>query len=398
VSFVTRVGEKGEWSGPPDHWSFSTLTEAESCPLQYALRHATYTGPNFSGPGYPDKVSEAALIGTVIHGAVEQVLKALRYVDVSDPVAATAALRGLGGYSKIVGRCIDVVLERLSSNHRVKARVPRLAAGLHRRTPEIRSAVQGLVARLPPAAASNEPVPQPMLGNASVPSHGPLAPGRYPEAHLRADDERFKGQIDLLTVGHDAADIVDFKSGARDEHHQEQLLLYGLLWLLDHAANPGGLLVGQMTLAYPGEDASVPHPKTWSDVEADLRRRIGAADDAIAGAPVARLSSACAWCSVRHMCEPYWSSDHATIDPGAFGDIEVEVIARNGPMSWTARLTRTTERALLRTTDEDLLLTAASTVRLLDVACERQTADDGDAEVVVLTAVASSEMFEVRSP
>ena len=98
------------------------------------------------------------------------------------------------------------------------------------------------------------------------------------------------------------------------------------------------------------------------------------------------------------MCEAYWSSDYATIDPGAFGDIEAEVIARNGSMSWTARLTRTAERALVRTTDEDLLLTAASTVRLLDVACERQTADDGDAEVVVLTAVASSEVFEVSSP
>jgi hypothetical protein len=396
LSFVTRVGEEGQWPDPPAHWSFSTLTEAESCPLRYTLRHASYTGAGYGGSGYPDKMTEAALAGTVIHAAVEQVLMALRSIsDVSDPAAAMIALRQVGGYTQVIDRCVRVVEQTLSSNPRMKDRVARLGANLRRRTPEIRGVVQGLIARLPPSSVSERPQLEPRPSGDAGFGRGPLAVGRHPEVRLRADAERFKGQIDLLTVGEEAADIIDFKSGQYDEHHIEQILLYGLLWLLDSAANPRSLPVGTMTLAYVDGDTAVPHPSTWSEVEIELRRRIAAADESISGAAVAQLSDGCAMCPVRHMCEAYWHSDYPTIGVGSFVDVEAEIIARNGSMSWTARLTRTAERALIRTTSEEMVLSELSTVRLLDVACERQTADDGASEFVVLTAVASSEIFEV---
>jgi hypothetical protein len=158
VSFVTRVGEEGQWPDPPEHWSFSTLSEAESCPLRYAFRHATYTGASYSGSGYPDKVAEAALVGIVIHAAVEQVLRALRPVsDASDSAVALTALRQVGGYTQVIDRCVGVVEQRLSSNPRMKDRVARVGANLRRRTPEIRSAVQGLIARLPASSVSERP-------------------------------------------------------------------------------------------------------------------------------------------------------------------------------------------------------------------------------------------------
>jgi len=393
---MTRVGEEGHWPDPPEHWSFSTLSEAESCPLRYALRHALYTGASYSGSGYPDNVTEAALVGTVIHAAVERVLRALRPVsDASDPAAAVTALRQVGGYTQVIDRCVGVVEQRLSSNPRMKDRVARLGTNLRRRTPEIRSAVQGLIARLPASSVLERLQSEPQPGGDPGLGRGPLVVGRHPEVRLRADAERFKGQIDLLTVGEEAADIIDFKSGQYDAHHAEQVLLYGLLWLLDSVANPSGLPVGTMTVAYAGSDTTVPHPPAWSEVENELRRRIAAADEAISGVPAAQLSDECAMCPVRHMCEAYWRSDYPTIRVGSFVDVEAEILARNGSMSWTARLTRTAEHALIRTTSEETVLSELSTVRLLDVACEHQTADDGASEFVVLTAVASSEIFEV---
>lgn len=397
-TFHTRVGEEGEWPAPPEHWSFSTLVEVESCALRYALRNATYTGAGHDGVGYPDKVADAALVGTVIHAAVEEILRALRRVqDPSDAASALPVLRELGGYTKVVERCIEVAEERLASNPRMQPRVARAAANLRRRTPDIRSTVQALVARLPAsrphAAAGHEPRP-----TSGVPrQRGPFGPGRHPEARLRSDDRRFKGQIDLLDVGDDSANIIDFKSWQPDAHHSEQLILYGLLWLLDRIANPDGLHVGAMTVAYAGHDAVVTHPASWSDVETELERRIDEADQAISATPTPQLSPSCTTCTVRHMCDAYWLSQFPLAEASRFVDVEAQVLARNGATSWRVRLPRSAEDALLRTTSEDVVLAEARTVRLLDVACERQLADDGASAVVILTAVASTEIFEVKA-
>ena len=198
TSFSTRVGEAGEWPALPAHWSFSTLREVESCPLRYALRSATYSGDRLGGAGgYPNKTSEAALLGIVMHGAVEQAVRALRGGPAtSDPSAAVSALRELGGYPAIIERCVASVERDLLSNPRTSGRASRLGASLRRRAPEIRSAVQRIVARLPPSEVTSRPASRP--ADAPRPGRGPLALGPHPEARLRSDEERFKGQVDLL--------------------------------------------------------------------------------------------------------------------------------------------------------------------------------------------------------
>lgn len=393
-SFTTRVGEAGEWPELPPHWSFSTLREVEGCPLRYALRVATYKGDGVGGEGYPEKVSEAAVVGVVMHAAVEQVVRVIRSGPrASDPSAAVDALRRSGGYPAIIEGCIERVASDLSSNPRMSARAQRLGANLRRRAPEIRSTVQAIVARLPQSDAKISSVSQGSVASRSGPRR-PLGLGAHPEARLRSDDKRFKGQIDLLTVNDSDVEIVDFKSGRPEDHHEEQVTLYGCLWGLDAEANPNRLPVGKMSVAYRGGELDVPLPATWSDVEDRLAERIYAADESISGAPSARPSEACAMCSVRHMCEVYWDSDYlATV--GSFGDAQVDVHSRRGPLSWRARLNRTGEEVLLRTTSEDVSFADSSTVRLLDVVCERQDIEDGASSVVVLTAVASSEMFEL---
>ena len=160
TSFGTRVGEAGDWPALPAHWSFSTLREVESCPLRYALRSATYLGDHLGGAGgYPDKTSEAALLGIVMHAAVEQVVRALHGGPAaSDPSAAVNALRELGGYPAIIERCVASVERELLSNPRMSGHGSRLGASLRRRAPEIRSTVQRIVARLPPSEANTGPV------------------------------------------------------------------------------------------------------------------------------------------------------------------------------------------------------------------------------------------------
>ena len=54
--------------------------------------------------------------------------------------------------------------------------------------------------------------------------------GSHPEATLQADDLRLWGRVDLLTVGHAKVDITDYKTGAENESHLDQLRFYAVLW------------------------------------------------------------------------------------------------------------------------------------------------------------------------
>ena len=98
--------------------------------------------------------------------------------------------------------------------------------------------------------------------------------------------------------------------------------------MLDHVANPNGLPVGKMTVAYSGSEVEVPLPAGWREIEVDLLQRIEAADQSVSGSPSARPAETCSMRSVRHMCEAYWNSDHVAVNVGSFGDAEVKIASR----------------------------------------------------------------------
>jgi hypothetical protein len=206
---------------------------------------------------------------------------------------------------------------------------------------------------------------------------------------------RLKGQVDLLNLTEVAAEIVDFKSGGEDDHHAEQVILYGLLWLTDQVANPDRTPVGALRVSYPANVVEVPPPTDWQAVQEEDAARIEAADVSLTEAPMARVSEDCRYCSVRHMCEEYWLAGSSAPVSDSFGDAEVHVEMRHGPLSWRARLVAGGGAALVRSSSEDVPLDAGMTVRLLDVRVDRQLTEDGDDDVVVLTLLSTSEIFEV---
>ena len=102
-----------------------------------------------------------------------------------------------------------------------------------------------------------------------------------------------------------------------------------MLWTLDHIANPNGLLVGKMTVAYSGSEVEVPLPAAWSEIETDLLRRIEAADESSLRQlrPLDRLT-ACSDVLCPSHVRGLWDSDPVDVERGSFGDAEVTVIAR----------------------------------------------------------------------
>jgi PD-(D/E)XK nuclease superfamily len=102
----------------------------------------------------------------------------------------------------------------------------------------------------------------------------PLGRGSHPEVELRASSIGWVGRADLLSIRDTASGcgITDYKTGARSDHHAEQLRVYALLWYLDAVLNPDQTLAEDLTIRYPDGQVQV-SPPTRADL-ATMRDRL----------------------------------------------------------------------------------------------------------------------------
>ena len=297
-----------------------------------------------------------------------------------------------GGYTTIVAAEVGRAIERLQLNPRMESELNYLDVRLRRRMPEIRVAVQKLIARC--LLVNSESTVDGGSGVWASRAPRRISRGSHSEVTLVAEAERFTGRVDLVTVRDDSADLLDFKSGKPSDRHSRQLTLYGLLWVSDKVANPDRLPVGALTVMYPDCDRSVPVPTQWQAVKMQLRDEIERAEEELAETqPKANLSTECRYCPVRHMCDEYWGSPFARRDgaSSSFTDIEVLVQQRNGSRSWKARLVADSSDILLRMSSENRTFAPGQRLRILDIVL----IDYGDRDWKVATAVAGTEIFTV---
>ena len=396
--FDTAVGDvSGVWPPTPETWSYSSLREAEECPRRWMLRRATYPDI-WERAGYPPRPTLPVLVGNVVHGALEVILRGLDAsgcTSLGDP-SAVGVLREVGGYSAVIDRMIQNQVRQLEANPRVKSQFAGLRTALLMRVPEMRQRLQAIITRttlIPRHAA-------PADGHPSSADRPPLSTGSYPEVDLRADTLRLVGRADLITIADDACTITDYKTGAQSDHHADQLRTYALLWDRDRELNPNVLPVERLVVAYAVHDEIIEAP-THSELDAleeQLVTRIAEAESQLLRRPPpARPSLAlCQRCSVRHMCEDYWASPIASeTSPmsgraGDFVDCEAVVTTQNGSRSWVVALEPEGVQALLRTVTEEPGFALGERVRFLGALLGR---DDDDKGPVSITMIQSSEMF-----
>ena len=388
-SFGTAVGITGIWPEPPTFWSFSALDEVALCPRRYALSRASYLDL-WDRPGYPERVSEAALLGTVIHEGVEVVLRELNQAGCDSLAEARAVevIRWLGGYSEIATHALNEQLGKLELNPRMLPRVDRLRQRASSRLTEMRRAIQTLVSRSP--LSLRKPGTDRVL-HAEHRFDGRLTVGTHPEVTLCAREDRFTGRVDLVAVYPEHADIVDFKTGSHSERHERQLQLYGLLWLLDDVANPDGRPIRSLTLGYVDDVRAVSLPDDWEALRIELREEILTADDLVRRRrPPASPGVHCWHCPVRQLCDEYWESTFVCRDPGSvITDAAVRVLSRHGPSSWNGTLVPEGTTVLLRTSTEDVMFELDREIRILDLV----VAEAEDLDGLILTLTHSSEIF-----
>ncbi|MFL0241974.1 PD-(D/E)XK nuclease family protein [Mycobacterium sp. SMC-17] len=393
---------------PPSNWSYSALKEVEACPRKYALSRARYPDL-WGGRGYPRLPTTAALMGDVIHDALETIVTALADHGCRSATgpAAIGVLRGLNGLTAVVERSLARRLERLMDNPRIDAeRRRRLTRDLGARVADGRAQVQEHLSRLtfaanPPAAPSEHGgeygLPRP-------PRRRPLPTGAHPEVPLTAEGVRLHGQVDLIVVTDSHARIVDYKTGVEDAGHIEQVQMYALMWSLDRTANPAGIPATELVVSYPRVDVSLIGPSA-DELHAQKREiidRIAAADRAEEDdVPTAVPSpEGCALCHVRQLCDTYWqdvAADPTEVPDGAWFDLEAVVGPPNGVNSrWMLSPGTGRRLLLLRTTPASAALKDGDTVRILGLRAHTDPDTDGDITVAYMSA--SAEVFRRVEP
>lgn len=397
----SRVLENGVASGravlagPPAMWSYSSLKDAETCPLRYVLSRADY--PDLWGRhGYPRLPIPAAIRGDVVHGALEIIVRALVKAGCSSTRSAEAVgvLRGLGGYTEVAEGVLVAQLAGFEGNPRLGVdRREQLTRSLTDWVPEAREQIQTYLNRIDlrpstsTATATSDPA-----------TRYPARTGDHPEKELVDEGLRLKGRVDLLSVDMDGVRITDFKTGVEDPAHHDQLRLYALLWDADGKVNPDALRVKELVAAYPDHEvaAMVPSADELATLRHEVAARIEVAEAAVtADPPIARLGEHCGLCSVRGLCDPYWSagtSRTAEVLEGAWYDLAGTVVREHGVKSFVLREDRTGNEVLVRTPTPAFALPLGMDVRILGA---RRVVDPEEEESLITALTSTSEVLEL---
>jgi len=405
-SFTSEiVGSNGQWPPPPEVFSYSTLREIERCPNQWMLRRARF--PEVWGQtGYPDLPVLPAIFGDVLHLTLETVIRAMVGSGCTDSSSeeAVAVLRNLGGLTAVISSAIATIGSTLERNPRASRQLPGIHQALTARTPELRRRAQAMLARarLVPGFANRSQSPGRHIGDRG------LASGSFAEITLRMKNPSWLGRVDLLILSDNECRIVDYKTGAEHDSHQEQVRVYALLWSADDTLNPHGRLATQLTVGYPDHDLVVEAPgqAELAALRAELVRRTSTARDALASRPPLAIPDAqsCPMCSVRHLCAQYWHTFGAApqlsagLEHDGFGDFQLLVSQRNGPRSWLCHSSPHTagqnaDPILVLAGDPELGLEPGSTVRLINGRFHR----DPDTFETTVTVSDRSEIYTVAA-
>lgn len=406
VRFDTEIeGVWGHSPGAPPLWSYSSLRDVEACPRRWVLSRAYYPDV-WDRKGYPEVPHLAALLGDVIHHALEGIVKALGASGCTETNSSDAVevLRGLGGLSAVLREAIDLKVSELGSNPRINADArENVRQALIDQLGVASNGVQLFLGRgrLPAWAAYGDDRNDECEGADGRGSgrrrRTPVGVGAHPEVDVVAEELRLWGRIDLVTVDHAGVTITDFKSGKEDLSHDDQVRLYALLWDLDREANPKRVAATELVVSYPARERVLPAPDASAlrRLEATTRARVEDADAEVSGSSSLAKPAAetCQFCQVRHLCTEFWQDmapSPAAVAPRDWFDLEASVVRQNGVKSWVVESTQGGVEILVRTPSPSSKLPVGKRIRMLGV---RKVEDPDRPELLIAALGSGSETY-----
>lgn len=314
-----------KWVSAPELFSFSSLNALESCPLRWQLTRSRWG----EHARFPERPRPAALEGSIVHEAIELLVRAL----------GRRGMPGIGttGFQEALDevefwdyfrRELDRWNTRLSEHPRsgpffVLRTPPRELANrairLFREQYTPRDAAPSTSTMHPAQASREEMDPKALL----------KARGALSEIELEHPTVPFRGIIDLVELSQDGVHIVDFKTGKQKDSHEEQLLLYALLWWRKTGEVPVCTVVQYMNhrVQFDVNESSL------LEAERRLASNINAAHRLLSRTPAeARPSSDhCHHCPVRAFCDEGWALHQASQGRSVEGTVDLEVTIATRP-------------------------------------------------------------------
>ena len=319
------------WAGPPDVFSFSSLRDIEQCPLKWQLLRSQYGDLS----GFPARPNPAAVEGEIVHEVVERLFKAMGLAGFPAPgterFRATAAAFGVLG---AVRALVDAHEQAVAAHPRGGGfRLRSSAAELANRAKRLfRAEYTSDSAPLP---RSETPTVGPTVPAATAPDPAALLESRgvLSAVWLRHPRIPYVGVVDLVHGTRTAPVIVEFKTGAPNVLHRQQLIAYALLWW-----RRTGQLPVSAQLRYPARSEAIsPCEGDLASLEGELEARITSLQDVLSRSPgEARPGEYCRLCDVRQFCDAYWAERARAVLPlgrrsgGAWLDVELIVTGTAG--------------------------------------------------------------------
>lgn len=319
--------EPTTWAQPPRTYSFSSLQALQTCPRRWQLVHSGWG----QHARFPERPQPAAIEGQIVHEALDLLARELGRHG-RPPIASS-------GFREAIERCgfwtffvtqVDDWNSRLAYHPRAGPRYvlrtkPRDLAN---------QAIRLFREQYQPGA--ERPVDAHAVGAASASGSGTSvlsllqARGALSEVRLEHPSLPLMGVLDVVALeGDSSATVVDFKTGARKPAHEEQVLLYALLWWRVTGKRPGRAVVQYLDSSWtlsPKETALVAAEKS-------IAKAIDQAKTALSARPAAASAGQeCAWCPVRPRCNEGWASgERGSRSTASSKSIDIEITVSSNP-------------------------------------------------------------------
>ncbi len=315
------------WVEPPPTYSFSSLLAQRACPRRWQLVHSSW-GPYSR---FPERLQPSAIEGQIVHEALDLLARELgRH---GRPPIDSPGFREVLEYCRFWTFFVNQVEQwnvRLASHPRTGPRYvlrtkPRDLAN---------QAVCLFRARYQPGAGVQLAAPAAEAGAASC-GNASLLPllqmrGALSEVCVEHPRLPLKGVLDVVALERDGSTtVVDFKTGAHKPAHEEQVLLYALLWWRVTGNRPGQVVVQYLD----GRWALAPSVAALGAAEKTVTKQIAQVRDGLLARPAAAgLGPECTWCPVRARCNEGWAwNEQALRGNGNAKSIDIEVSVASNP-------------------------------------------------------------------
>lgn len=389
----------------PEWMSIHFLLEAEKCPRACALKNASYPQV-WNRSGFPSRPVAAAFSGLIVHSAAELIIKRFMEDGVTSVMDGKAmeTIRSLGGYTTILTKVLDDSLQRESDNPRFQQFRASFVKLMAAKIPHMRESVQELLRGQSWMSRTPE-MPHETTSGVIDKQRFRLGPGTHFEVELRDKQIMWKGRADIITLSGAGCSITDLKTGAPSDHHQEQMIVYSVLWDGDRELNAERVPVSDLRLCYNSGSVSVsvPGQADTEQIRANLCERTARIKKEIESEIVPARPSIdnCRYCQVKLLCDDYWTAS-VRDESEQFRDVELVVQSARGDSIWTAQLISASglrrEEVILKRNQSDLPfwndLREHTRVRLTDAFVASREA--GELPLISLTAFSEALILQIQ--